>query len=279
MRKSWTKEEDALLTRLIKEKTPPSVINKELGRAGSSVRLRAGRLGFSDLKYGEANRIYKNGLIEEFKICKSGGMPNKEICKKLNLSESQVHYLIGRTATPGTRRRRWDESNLSKLIESIKRGDALGYISRAFMVSAKELALILKNIPEDRMNEDINRFLSKITDKRLPLIKQKLGTSEARAIGQGWAFELSLDIILKKLDKQNYKCYYTGLPLTFDVKMPNTISIDRIDSQIGYTIENSVICCWDINRMKQDIELDHFIKLCGLVYSHMNDLDKSSGIL
>jgi hypothetical protein len=38
--------------------------------------------------------------------------------------------------------------------------------------------------------------------------------------------------------------------------------IDRVDSNIGYTLENCVPCCEAVNRMKMDLSKEEFIELC-----------------
>ena len=62
-------------------------------------------------------------------------------------------------------------------------------------------------------------------------------------------------------------CYYTG-------EMPSTVSkarsgevylyngIDRLDNSKGYTTDNCVTCCWDVNMMKMDLPLSRFLELC-----------------
>ncbi len=42
-------------------------------------------------------------------------------------------------------------------------------------------------------------------------------------------------------------------------------SIDRVDSNLGYTQDNIVLCIWDINNMKFNFSQEHFIELCKMV--------------
>lgn len=45
--------------------------------------------------------------------------------------------------------------------------------------------------------------------------------------------------------------------------------IDRLDSNIGYVIENCVPCCKTHNRMKSDLSLDEFLEACKQVINHL----------
>jgi hypothetical protein len=61
-------------------------------------------------------------------------------------------------------------------------------------------------------------------------------------------------------------CYYTGrLPssvrkLGVDTFVYN--GIDRKDSDVGYTVENCVPCCSEVNYAKMDMNYSDFIQLC-----------------
>lgn len=65
-------------------------------------------------------------------------------------------------------------------------------------------------------------------------------------------FSITTDIMLKKFENQNHRCYITNIPLSMDIKSPYVLSIDRLDSNIGYTPENSILV--------NDLSLD-FIRL------------------
>jgi hypothetical protein len=45
--------------------------------------------------------------------------------------------------------------------------------------------------------------------------------------------------------------------------------IDRIDSSLGYTVENSVPCCWWCNRAKNSSSIEEFKEWATRLYKHM----------
>jgi|TARA_R100000479_G_scaffold63302_1_gene30020 hypothetical protein len=74
--------------------------------------------------------------------------------------------------------------------------------------------------------------------------------------------------------KYGWNCYYTGKPMKIGRKLaikgakkrhstpPDLLSIDRFDSNLGYTKDNIVFCRWDANDMKGSIT----IELCKIIY-------------
>jgi hypothetical protein len=75
-------------------------------------------------------------------------------------------------------------------------------------------------------------------------------------------FELEIADIVDCWDKQLQTCAYSGRKMTLENAKPNTVSIERIDSNIGYTKENTVLICHAINRMKSDFKLSEFVDFC-----------------
>lgn len=62
-------------------------------------------------------------------------------------------------------------------------------------------------------------------------------------------------------------CHYTGAPPTAkkvarsgEIFLYN--GIDRLDANKGYTAENCVPCCWEINKMKNNLNEQTFLELC-----------------
>ena len=75
-------------------------------------------------------------------------------------------------------------------------------------------------------------------------------------------FELSIQDIVDCWDGQLKICAYSGREMTLEAGKLNTVSIERIDSSVGYTPENTILVCQAINRMKSDFEYEDFYNLC-----------------
>lgn len=68
--------------------------------------------------------------------------------------------------------------------------------------------------------------------------------------------------------QQNQKCAITGTQLD----LTNNASVDRIDSRKGYIPGNIWWVTKNINKMKLDFTLDHFIQLCEMVTANKENI-------
>ena len=84
-------------------------------------------------------------------------------------------------------------------------------------------------------------------------------------------FSITLNDIVKAWREQNEICAYSGRKMTLVAAQLNTVSIERIDSKIGYTPNNTILVCQAINRMKSDFEYDDFYALCRDVAEFLGD--------
>lgn len=82
----------------------------------------------------------------------------------------------------------------------------------------------------------------------------KVTSSDRSALDFDWCWE--------QLKQQDFKCCITGIPLTYEVRSPTTVSIDRIDPAKGYTKDNVRFVCWWINAAMGNWGLD---KLKGFI--------------
>ena len=92
-----------------------------------------------------------------------------------------------------------------------------------------------------------------IPSQRVSLIKHN-------AIHRNINFDLTQEDLEDIYQQQEGKCYYTGRELSKETWSP-----DRIDSSLGYTKDNVVLCLWDVNRMKTNYSIEEFVNLCKLV--------------
>jgi hypothetical protein len=84
-------------------------------------------------------------------------------------------------------------------------------------------------------------------------------------------FALDILDVVACWNTQANVCAYSGRLMTLEAGKLNTVSIERIDSNVGYTPENTILVCQAINRMKSDFEFDDFYNLCRDVAQFLGD--------
>ena len=98
-----------------------------------------------------------------------------------------------------------------------------------------------------------------------------LQNARKSAVKRQQTFELNIADVVNCWNTQANICAYSGRLMTLDAGQLNTVSIERIDSNIGYTPENTILVCQAINRMKSDFEFDEFYNLCRDVAQFLGD--------
>lgn len=83
-------------------------------------------------------------------------------------------------------------------------------------------------------------------------------------------YDLTKEYIQELLEKQEYKCYYTGVDLKIGDKLTNP-TLDRIDSSKGYVKGNVVICTEIANIMKNDLSIPEIKHQIELWYNNINN--------
>jgi len=84
-------------------------------------------------------------------------------------------------------------------------------------------------------------------------------------------FSLSVADIVDCWHDQDGICAYSGRKMTLVAGEIETVSIERIDSNKGYTPENTILVCQAINRMKSNFRFDDFYELCRDVAEFLGD--------
>lgn len=93
----------------------------------------------------------------------------------------------------------------------------------------------------------------------------KLSTNTRRSRGRAeQTFELTLQDLHDIYDRQASKCFWSGLPIYRDSTPDNPLfrtSLDRLDPNVGYTVENTVLSCQAMNFMRSDSTYETTLRL------------------
>lgn len=89
------------------------------------------------------------------------------------------------------------------------------------------------------------------------------------AINRGLSWELNMEEFIHLVQGD---CHYCGdKPMTLTrTGMPKLVrnGIDREDNDVGYTIENSVSCCWPCNMLKRTLGKEKFLERIFKIADH-----------
>ena len=109
-----------------------------------------------------------------------------------------------------------------------------------------------------------NWWLSRFSQEELQLFSKlkNLCTKAKLRSNREFDPEVNWEYLFDLWDQQNGLCAYSGLPLSIETNHPHTISLDRIDSSIGYLRGNLQLVSWSVNKMKQDLSEELFLDLC-----------------
>ncbi len=99
-------------------------------------------------------------------------------------------------------------------------------------------------------------------------IHHKLSQARNRIVKRGLEFSITIEDIEKLILKQDNKCRYSNI--IFDPENKNySMSIDRINSNLGYTNDNIQLICSVINMMKNNLKEEEFLYIIKKIYAHI----------
>ena len=115
------------------------------------------------------------------------------------------------------------------------------------------------------------------------MIAKKKKIKKKKKKGRILAFEIDQEFIIQLFHKQEGKCAITNMIMTHNAlneNKPDTehirnlknISIDRIDSSIGYTKDNVQLVWAIINRMKYNLDASEFIMQCFKIHYYQHQI-------
>ena len=117
----------------------------------------------------------------------------------------------------------------------------------------------------DRM---INRTLEQKINKLITTAKASAKKRLNRGRKEAGVITITIDDVLRILQKQKYKCVYTGVKLSWEYNNPYKASIDRIDSSKGYTPDNIQIVSFIVNQAKSNLDDKTFLKMVKQIYNN-----------
>lgn len=81
---------------------------------------------------------------------------------------------------------------------------------------------------------------------------------------------LTINQLIKMFEEQNGKCKLSNVKLSLNTNSNNIVSIDRIDSNKGYTIDNIQLVSKIVNQAKNNLSMEDFKSMVFSIYENFN---------
>ena len=128
--------------------------------------------------------------------------------------------------------------------------EGLTYACKAVIVERNRKAHDRQKLTINARHKARRRQIKLSDDRVIWALKKLIADARRRAVARGLEFRLSPNDLVAPL---NCPIFRTALVYQADVaRLPNSASLDRIDSRLGYTPENVWIISWRANQIKSD---------------------------
>ena len=127
-----------------------------------------------------------------------------------------------------------------------------------------------KDCERARGREKIQRLRSESPEKWISH-KMYLWKRGARIRGRKLDFKVNKEDLIEIYHKQNGICPLSKVKMTYKAGvggLPTNLSIDRINSKLGYTKKNTRFVCHVINILRHDLSDIQFLNLCKKIISY-----------
>ncbi len=202
------------------------------------------------------------------KKTKEEKLANKRAWYHANLEKARVMAKKSREKHKEQRRldnKLWRENHKGYLKKNCKEYHKRYYLKNKEKIDRKNKLYAINN--REKVVKNVQRYVarnrkkvSKYNKEYQQTIYGGFRTTRYGAKRRNKEFNISFkefsEIILKS-------CYYCG-------ENKEKRGIDRINNDLGYTLENSVSCCKICNYMKQTMTKSQFLKHIEKIYKHTN---------
>jgi DNA-binding CsgD family transcriptional regulator len=270
-RKRWSKEEQQTLNRWFEEGKTDQEIGDLLGRDAMAVKTRR---RYSKMLKQDCTR-WEKSQIETLVQLVEQGQTKEEIADTMGMTLGRVKNKIKMLGIISRRRyEKWPAEEKSRLVELLDSGLSLDEISAMMSRPHEGIISKCKQLRVAHRYDSIRRFLNAKQNAKIDCLEERvkyvLRNAKSRAGIKGMAFDLTVEGIKSIYASQKGLCFYSGLPMTFKTNDSALMSVDRIDSNGGYTLDNVVLTAWAVNAMKQDFDVETFLSMARRVSLQAN---------
>jgi hypothetical protein len=110
-----------------------------------------------------------------------------------------------------------------------------------------------------------------IVNNREAMLAHILKNTQERARLKSRMCTITYNDLDNLCNNQKGLCALTGYTMSYTTGDPLKVSIDRIDSAKGYTLDNIQLVCRSVNRSKSNIDNNEFIAMCKAIASSVKE--------
>lgn len=258
-RKRITKEQEAIILKMVEERKDMKEISKFLGIGVFATRQRMTEMGIDTRNY---QNVTEKEAAEMLSLYKSG-VPVGQIADKFKRGDFTVkkHLTLLGIEFPKARFKRIMRIN-AKLKHENK--FCCRYCEK---VNDNSMRAYQKSVCLDCSKVFIKDTYNKFNDRAsiATALSRRLTYIKPRAKHFQMDYDLDLDFLIKLYNEQDGKCAYTKFPMQRIGRSNMSISVDRIDSDKGYVKGNVVLCLTCINLMKHKCSTNDFVRFCRII--------------
>lgn len=209
-------------------------------------------------------KTYDPALVEDIRrMFLDEKMTQKAIGDTLGLRYTMVRDIC---LSRGFRRaNEWTTEEYALMEKLLTEGLSLEETSKRLGRSVSAIANKGYGIPHLRKLESFNMWFNEYAAKSKSLravLASRVKSAQRSVLTRGLPCDIDLEYLKELFIAQAGRCFYTDELMTSIASKPNCVSIDRVDSSKGYVRGNVVLCCWIVNKMKQNLILSDFLEVC-----------------
>ena len=195
------------------------------------------------------------------------GKKHTEICVLMNRCISTVRvrsFALGFFKKAPLEWKPEEEVEFLNLLKQNHSPDEISWVLRKTFHSMHKL-IKRRQIPHDQywqIKKIIQRSGHGSGNDLIRTLKQRFWTCKKNARNKNIEIDITLKYLIELYEKQQGKCHYTGLNMEGVIGSKNSISVDRIDSNKGYTKDNVCLAMIKINIAKNDLDTKEFLEMC-----------------
>lgn len=108
-------------------------------------------------------------------------------------------------------------------------------------------------------------------DSIIKVLEERFRGLTHRSKVKKFKVEITVQDLIDCWEKQKGLCALSGILMKHSIysgKIETNVSVDRIDSNIGYTKDNIQLVCSCINKMKSTLSVEQFIDICNKIVKY-----------